>query len=68
MKHAKPELAEGSYKQDVPATVVKCEPGHSKLKCLQRKQPVMPKQVSSAGKAAMLEVTAILQRGLHDCE
>ena len=67
MKHAKPELTEGSYQQDILVHVVKCEPGHPKLKLLQRKQPVIPRQISNTGKAAMLKAAAILQRGMYDC-
>ena len=67
VKHAKPELTEGSYQQDVLAHVAKREPGRPKLKRFQRKRPVMPRQVSSAGKATMLRAAAILRRGMHDC-
>ena len=66
VKHAKCELTEGSNKQDILATVVKREPGRPKLKRLQRKRPVMPRQVSSAGKLAMLKAAAILRRGEDD--
>ena len=66
MKHAKCELTEGSIKQDILATVVKREPGRPKIKCLERKRPVMPRQVSSEGKLAMLKAAAILQRGEDD--
>ena len=66
MKHAKCELTEGSNKQDVLANTIKREPGHPKLKRLQRKRSVMPIQVSSAGKLAMLKAAAILQRGEDD--
>ena len=59
-KHAKCELAEGSYQQDVLATIVKYEPGRPKLKRLQRKQPVMWTQVNDEGKTAMLKAAAIL--------
>lgn len=68
VKHAKPEHTECSYKQDALATVVKCKPGRPKLKRLQRKQPAMPRQVSSAGKVAMLKAAAILKRGMYDDE
>ena len=52
----------------VLATKVKCEPGRPKLKHLQRKQRLMPRQASGEGKAAKLKVAAILRRGIYDCE
>ena len=68
MKHAKCGLAESSNKQDIITTMVKREPRRPKLKCFQRKWPVMPRQVIGVGKVAMLKAAAILRRGMDDCK
>ena len=44
--------------------LVKHEHGHPRLKRLQRKQPALPRQVSSPNRKRVLEAAAILRRGM----
>ena len=64
VKQAKACQTEVAHQQDVLSQVVQRPPGRPKLKRLQRKRPVLPRQVSSTAKTTMLKAAAILRRGI----